>query len=293
MNLTIIFCIEPGYLCPQAVLLAKSIRAWGGRFASARVIAIQPRLSGDIPANVLRALDDADVEVVSADLNREFADSPPTNKVFACAYAEQLCDTELVMFTDTDCVVLNAPEECQLAPQFNLGLQPVVRKFRGTTHMFDRHAALWRRMYAKAKLAPRGFVRTTVTGVPIRPYFNAGLIVFRRGRGFGECWLDMLRRIDDLVEGKARNNLDQFALALAAAHIGGVKIMPKNYNYSIGRRGQYGRRWSTIALNELVHVHYHKHFFAEGFIEGLRPPLDAADPHYDWLLSQLPLPREY
>lgn len=291
MDISIVFCVEPGYLTSQATLLVQSLRKWGGAFSNVRLLAIQPRATGLIPESTLRVFAEHEVEFISRDLNRDFRDSPWANKVFACALAETIVNTEYLMFTDTDCVFLNAIDETLLASGENLGLQPVVEKFRGTSHLFDGHAGMWRRMYKRAGIRPEGYVRTSIDEVRIRPYYNAGIAVFRRSQGIAQVWLEMLRLIDDVVYPEARNNLDQFALALAASKVGGVKILPKNYNFNIGRRASYGSPWSAADLDQLVHVHYHGDFFVPRFLEDASPPFDRNQSRFDWLNQRLPLLR--
>jgi hypothetical protein len=289
MSFSIVFCVEPGYLPAQATLLVDSFRTWAGDYRDAPLYAVQPRASGPIPQATLDAFRSAGVTFISENLNRDFVDSPPVNKVFACELIERVADTDFVVFTDTDCVFVNPPSAALLPDGVNVAVQPVVKKYRGTSFFFDRYAGLWRRMYKTAGVAPPDFVRTTVTSARIRGYYNAGIAVFRRSAGICSTWLALMRSIDMLVKGQARVNLDQFALALAAAKVGGVQLLPKTLNYSIGRRAHYAAPYNATPLRELTHLHYHGKFSEPGFLDTLNPPFDPSEDRFKWLSERLPL----
>jgi hypothetical protein len=293
MSFSVVFCVEPGYLAAQATLLANSFRTWAGEYRDAQMFAVQPRVSGAIPQATLDALQAIGVTFIAQDLNRDFIDSPPSNKVFASELIERTADTDFILFTDTDCIFLNPPSAALLPDGVNLAVQPVVKKFHATSHRFDRYAGLWRRMYKSAGVTPPDFVRTTVNRVRIRAYYNAGIAVFRRSAGICHVWVEMMRAINTLVEGRTRNHLDQFALTLAAAKIGGVKLLPETHNYSIGRRAEYAPPHNAMPLSSLTHVHYHRKFFEPGFLEKLEPAFDRDEVRYKWLSERLPLAGDY
>src|SRR4051812_14582048 len=124
MRLAFLACIERGPLEGQAVLLCRSIRRYAGRFRDAPIYAFQPRAGHDIAPATLRTLNELGVVHRGEILNRSFADYPAGNKVFACAYAEESLDHEILVFLDSDTIVTGEPEEFDLAPELDAAVRP-------------------------------------------------------------------------------------------------------------------------------------------------------------------------
>lgn len=92
----------------------------------------------------------------------------------------------------------------------------------------------WRRLYRAFGLAePRRRLLATAAEHLLWPYFNAGVLAFRTGRGFPEAWLACARRIDaDRAVPARRPHLDQIALPIALAQLGiDFEPLPERLNF--------------------------------------------------------------
>jgi hypothetical protein len=293
-RLAFVFCVEPGRLEAEACLLARSIRRFGGQLAGATLYAVQPRGVEPLQPQTLEAFASTGVVHRAAPLNGPYAQWPTTNKVFAVAEVEATADADFLVFLDTDSVVVNEPRELMLPEGVDLGVQPTVQQFRGSTGPDDANDPFWLDVYQTCGVPEPPYVLTMIDRVRIRGYYNGGLVALRRAAGLGRRWLDFLLRIGPGLPNKIRYNLDQFALAAVAASVPGrVHVLPSTYNYNIGRRQDFVLDSDRNAgWDRLVHLHYHDAFRRPEFLSTLRPPLDSADEHYHWLSQWLPLPAE-
>ena len=293
-TLAFVFCVEPGRLEAEACLLARSIRRYGGRLASSPLYAVQPRGAQPLRPETLAVFATEGVTHRAAVLNGPYAQWPTTNKVFGVADIESIAETEFLVFLDTDSVIINEPLELLLPAGHDLGVQPTVQQFRGSTGPGDPNDPFWLNVYRICDVPEPPYVLTMIDRVRIRGYYNGGLIAMRRTAGLGRRWLDFLMRIGPDVPNKARYNLDQVALAAVAAGLPGrVRVLPSTYNYNIGRRQDFVLEADRSAgWDSLVHLHYHDAFRRPDFLSTVRPPLDPEDERCRWLSQFLPLPQD-
>jgi hypothetical protein len=289
-----VFCVEPGRLEPEARLLFRSIRRFGGSLANEPIYAIQPRGAEPLQAETLTVFAESGVVHRASRLNTKFAEWPTTNKVYAVAEVSTIATSEYLAFLDTDSVIVNEPREFLLADGIDIGVQPTVQQFRGSSGPRDPNDPFWLRIYSICGVAEPLYVRTMIDEVTIRGYYNGGLIIFRQSARLAERWVDYLERIGPITDRKARYNLDQFALAAVTASVqGNLRILPPEYNYNIERREDFvSETVRSLDLQQLVHIHYHKAFTRPDFLSLVRPALNAQDERYRWLSQYLPLEGE-
>lgn len=292
MSVAFVLCVEKGYLEPQAILLAESIRAWAGAMASSTILAYSPRAATTVPAETREALASLGVEVIADDLNRIDAEYPFANKIHACLDAESRVDADVLCFLDTDTVFIAEPVEVDLSEGHDLGVQPVVGKGQASTGEDDPDDHYWARSHALCEVLPGRFVETMRDRTRIRGYYNAGLVCMRRDAGRAARWMDCFRRLKDAghVHPRGINNLDQHALAMVAADTEPrVKVLDWRYNHAIPQRARFPEPLRSADLDDLVHLHYHRWFNVRNFLGRLDPPLDREDPRFRWLQDRLPL----
>jgi len=272
--------------------LLQSIRRFGGCLAHAPLYAVQPRGTEPLRPDTLAQFGEAGVIHCAAKLNVEYASWPTTNKVYAVAEIERASTAQILVFVDTDSIVVNQPSEFHLPMGVDLAVQPTVKQFRGSTGPGDSNDPFWMKCYARCDVPEPDYVFTMLDRVRIRGYYNAGLAVFRRSSGLGQRRLDFLRRIGPITPGEIRYNLDQFALAAVAASVQErVHVLPSSYNYNIARREHFmNETVRNAGWESLVHIHYHNAFRLPNFLDTVRPPLDQTDERHRWLSRQLPLP---
>lgn len=290
MSLAFLLCVEAGNLENQASLLVRSVRRYGGRYANCPILAFQPRRGPALAPATLELFRALDVEHRSEIINTEFVDYPLANKVLVAAAAERICTEDVIVFVDSDTIMLNEPSELDLAPGVDVAVRPVDRKGQGSTGWSDPNDAYWVRMYELCGAALGPNVTTTVDGVQIRAYWNTGLVAARRQCGLFSRWLRYFRTLSDAGHVPANSFfLEQMSFAPAAALLGErVSVLERPYNFPLPWRHRLSEPWRHAQLDELVHVHYHQWFNRPDYLSSLQPPLDLSAERARWLEELLP-----
>ncbi len=293
MSLRIVCCVEAGRLEAETVLMCESLRRFGGRLARAPVSAYRPRAGEALGEPTLAALKDLGVELVEDEINTAHAFHPIANKLYAAADAERRHAEEVVAVLDSDSVFVAEPSLLELAPDVDAAAAPVGKVSEGTTGPGHENEAYWQGLYELAGAGEPPWIETALRGRRIRGYWNSGLVAARRETGlFGE-WLELFRRLLDegaLPPSERIDSLDQISLALIfARRPERVETLPWTYNYRITRRGRYRNPAATAQLSDLVHIHYMRSFYVEGFLDRVEPPLEDSGEELGWLGERLPL----
>lgn len=315
MTRSILFaaCVESGALEQKARLLVRSIRRFGGRWADAPIHTFAPRAGRGI-GETTRALFDAH-GVVHHDelLNADFDDYGVGNKIFAAARAEELAAEDVVVFLDTDTVLLAEPAELALPDGVDAAVRPV--EFHrwgeppvGDARWLTRHRRAssagedepgdeyWRRMYELCGVEARPFVETSCDRVRIRAYANSGLVAVRRTAGLFAQWLRDFRTLAAANHRPWNGDMhymDQLSLAATLARVWErVRLLDGRYNYPLVGRPLLAEPLRSARLDELVHVHYNRYFHVDGFLATLDPPLEREGVVAGWLQQHLPLPEQ-
>jgi hypothetical protein len=293
MSVRFVCCVEAGRLEGEALLLCRSLRRFGGRFATAPIVAYSPRAGDPVPERTRAELERLDVAVVEDELNTDHAANPIANKLYAGADVERQFTEEVVVVLDSDTVFLGEPQLLDLAPRTDAAVSAVGKVSEGTTGPGHENEGYWRALYELAGVSDPPWVETALRGTRIRGFWNSGLVAARRGAGILGEWLELFRRLASegrLPPSGRIDNLDQIALALALSRRPGrVATLPWPYNYRITRRGRYRGAGRRAQLDELVHVHYMRSFYVEGFLERIEPPLALDSERGRWLGERLPL----
>lgn len=289
-ELAFLICVERGRLESESLLLAESIRTWAGSLAEAPIYAFSPRPETVPGPETVAALDDLGVTHVDEPLVKRLSGIPIFNKVASCAWAERELEHETLVFTDSDCVFLNEPLELAEG-DWAAALRPVDRRIAGSRGK-GKNEPFWRKMYAELGVESEPFVETTVGQVPIRAYWNSGLIAVRRSAGLLDQWERALMQLFDagIVQRRWPQFMDQLSWAgvTADAH-DRVRILSDGYNYPLPHRQGLGPAARGLTLAELVHVHYRLWFHLPGVLGEVSPPFDAGEDRYRWLEQRLPL----
>jgi hypothetical protein len=146
-------------------------------------------------------------------------------------------------------------------------------------------------MYELCGVSERPFVETTLEEIPIRAYFNSGLLAARREDGVFCAWR---RDFETLMEAEhfpedGKRNMDQLSLAATLARIWDqVTVLDAPYNYMLRRRPRMPEPARSLPLEDLVQVHYRKWLHVPGFVDELEPPFPDGE-RLRWLKERLPL----
>lgn len=198
------FAEEPGQL-DNIHVLVKSIRRFAGAFRNAP---IRLYVSEDLAARqgeALKSLAGLGVEITKSRAPSDAKWFYYSSKVFAAAKAEYDAErtARFLAWVDDDTVFLDEPDEFILPEGAVLGYRPVMHRNIGS--LFDEEIdPFWDRAFAMMAVAPESLfpMTTPADGEKIRPYFNAGCLILRPGRGVLREWpLDfkLLYRDPDLA----------------------------------------------------------------------------------------------
>jgi hypothetical protein len=295
MTVAFIACAERGTLEQQTMLLCRSLRRYGGRYARAPFYTFQPRKGTEISRETLAALHALGGEHITERLNTEYDDCPYANKIFASAWAEEHLPADVLVFTDSDTVLTGEPAELDLPAGIDAAARPVNNRKLGSTGAGDPNESYWQRLYEICGVTGEPFVSAAIDGQSIRAYFNSGLIAVRRSAGLFRRWRDnflRLMRAQHIHRAAGVAGMDEFSLAATlGSTFGRVRMLDARYNYPLQfvERQMLDPARSAAQLEELVHVHYRFGFNVPGYLRLLRPPLDHSSEIVQWLEHQLPL----
>jgi hypothetical protein len=244
-----------------------------------------------VPQSTRNELDRLEIEFVGEELNREHAANPIANKLYAGADAERRYREDVIVVLDSDAVFLGEPDRLDLDAGIDGTASAVGKVSEGTTGPDHENEAYWQELYELGGVSDPPWVETALRGTRIRGFWNSGLVAARRDAGVLGEWLELFRRLlseDRLPPSGRVDNLDQIALALVLSRRQ-VTTLPWPYNYRVTRRGRYRGEAKRAKLDALVHVHYMRSFYVEGFLERIEPPFDLESERGRWLRNRLPL----
>jgi hypothetical protein len=292
MSLRFVVCVEAGRLEDETVLLCESIRRFAGRFAQSPISAYRPREGEPLAEATRSRLADLGAELIDEPLNRDLVDYPLANKPYCLVHAEKNAAEDVLVLSDSDCVVVGEPGALELAAGCDAAVRPVGRVSDGSTGPGHDNEAYWERLYELLGVSERPFTETALRGKRIRAYWNTGLVVLRREAGVAAQWLEALKLLIEAPHLPERgiNHAEQLSLAgVLAREPGRTLTLPAPYNYRLTRRPQMRDADAALDLSELVHIHYMRSFHVAGFLQGLRPPFDPGSEAFRWLAERLPL----
>jgi hypothetical protein len=290
-DLAFLACLERGKLEDQTVLLCRSIRKFGGAYSRAPIYLFQPRPGMEPSQRTLASLGGLGAVLIRKPLNLEYSDHGTLNKVFVCAYAERILDESILVFLDSDTVVVAEPTELDLPPSTDLALRPADSTHLNSRGLGDPIDMYWRRVLPGNTLEQVPFIITEL-GRRVRAYFSAGLIAVRREAAIFREWEGDLRRLisDRIVPAGALGRMDEIALvAIVVRRLARLRLLDMRYNYLIYRRSIMIPPLRGLLLNELVHIHYRFAFYKPGFLRSVQPSLGGEGAVSRWLEQHLPL----
>jgi hypothetical protein len=298
MKHAVVFCVEKGLLEEQAMLLVDSFCKFSNN-DEVQLFAFSPRIQFQPSQKTIDFLTKHQVSHITACLNTEFLNYPIANKVLACSYLEsKMSDFESILFLDTDTVFLNS-FNFDAFDHKGVYLKPVGHKGPGTTGMNDVNDAYWTEVFSLFNLPlPPAKFRTSIKGIEIRGYFNAGLIWSQGLPGFFQQWAkDFFKLIDSGLTpygfiSKDRDNfrcLDQVALAVTVSRYdASTYVLPTGYNFHIPFKPMMIES-NQCEFEDLVLIHYHKWFQHPDFLDHITSDHDKQSVQYRWLKKHLPI----
>jgi hypothetical protein len=248
--------------------MAKSIRAFGGRYSRAPIwVSVSEEVILDDQA-LINEVESRGVEI------RNFR--TPENarwlyyggKPYAAAEAESEADgrAETLVWIDEDTIVISEPSDFDLKPGISLAYVPVMHNRSGS--LFDLPPdVFWSRIYEKLAIASDALfpMITPADEQKIRAYFHCGLAVVRPQKGVLRRWaqdFELLHNDTTLVDmcksdATRRIFLHQTALTGAVLHTVApdemMELSPR-YNYPIFFEKQYDANRPYDSIENVVTV---------------------------------------
>lgn len=290
IDIGFLICVEHGRLESEGVLLAESLREWGGAAAEAPIYAFAPRPDFQPEPETAARLRSLGVTYVDEALEGLRDDRPTFNKVFVASWAERELSHETLVFADTDSIFINEPTEL-LEGDWVAAARPVDRRIAGSRGK-GKNEPYWQKMYAALGVTEEPFVETAVGGVRIRAYWNSGLLAAKREAGLFTAWEQALATLyeREIIYWRMPQFMDQLAWAAVTANFPDqVRVLSDGYNYPLRQRGGLDGSARDLDLDEIVHLHYRLFLHLADPLAAVEPPFDPETPQYRWLAERLPL----
>ncbi len=267
----------------HALLLAQSLRAFGGSLEGSPVMALIPTgvlLTPELEAEMLAG----QISAVPFALPAPLSGVPLAQRAAGAAQAEveAQATAELLVWLDSDTLILREPLGLRIAPQARIGCRPVDLRLIGSP-WDEAPDPLWKSIYAGCGVeGERVFpVKTTIERQPIRAYFNAGCLVARPEARLLRGWLAGLLSLAGKAEfrtlsGRERLFFHQAALAgtlLAALGREEIADLPPTVNYPLHLHDLVPADRRPASLRDVESCRYESVFDHEDW--AVRVPVEA------------------
>jgi len=182
----------------ESLLLAHSLRTFGGKLAKHPLWLMLPENPAAISATTLRELEKLGVQVYRFEVPEEALKFPFGGKVYAAAAAEEMASNQadILVWMDSDTVFTGDPTQLLLGENVNLGYRPVMLK--NISSLYDDPVnKFWELIYNSCETSEEDMplMLTTVDKMRIRPQYNAGLLSIRPKLGLLQTWRENFERI--------------------------------------------------------------------------------------------------
>jgi lipopolysaccharide biosynthesis glycosyltransferase len=213
------------------------------------------------------------------------------NKPTTLLAAEEISDTQHMLWLDADMLVIDEPTELAPGPDEDF-TACAADKNAGTAGPDDPFESYWREMarHFGLQLDDLPWVITEREKARIRIYFNAGLFGYRRSSKFAKTFMERCRELLHAKVKSASQGIiltDQIALGLTMISMKmRWRPLSRDYNFSLGRKQHEAGLYDPLMIKQAKILHYHDAMwphFRQQFLTDLRSSRpDVAD----WLAPQ-------
>lgn len=294
---TFVTCIEAGGLESQVLLLAESLRMFGGPWANAPFVAVKPRRGPRLKSATVSELRRLGVEFIDKPFNSKLAWWNNANKSAVMAALETQVTTPNITWLDGDMVFLQPPEDFipTEAAQF------VCRAGEGYlgSDGSDENAPYWRKLCEIFGLDFDAFpmIVSFPERRPIRAYWQSGIYTYATTSRLGAEHFEIIDRLLKEKIGSKQAGIyhqDQVSISLAVQklklkHAELKPAMNFNINPLIKQNA------SLLPMSEVRILHYHNSLhkpalsWANEYIDQLPADRQALIRKYSPILTDAPL----
>lgn len=217
---TLCTVIEAGYLEQEVMLLAESLRRFGGLRSNLPIVAIRPRKGPHVATATRKRLAELNVELVEDEtLSVAYAWWAMANKPAALSYVEEHSRTPNVTWIDGDMMVLAEPGSFSPPTGYNF-IARAGEAYDVASNGSDGKEEFWQRLCTLFGLDFDAFpcIRSYPDEKPIKAYWQGGLLTYKREVRFSRKFREVYEAI---LDGKIASKLagtyhtDQVSIALA------------------------------------------------------------------------------
>lgn len=280
--------VEPnGAIEAEVLLLAESLRRWGGRLAGAPIVCVSPRFHLPISRRTLARFDEMGIAYLDRNRNHRFAWYGFLNKALAMAEARRAVDAETLVWLDSDALILDEPS-AYLADDGDLAAIFTSMDL-ATTGPADPIDAYWRAACERLGADLDAMPWIEVDGRRVRYCIQAGIFRARRASPIIDHYLANLEALMDWRTVPSAHGLfflETMALTLAP-FTGGASWaeLPRSHNFVIPGPPDGGR---VEGLESARVLHYQGWLYPERR-RGLLSALGRCWPdRLAWLEERLP-----
>ncbi len=287
----------------HCIVLAESIRTFGGSFAQCPIFVYTPE-DLEIAKESAAQLESYGVELRHTSAPSEALWFYFARKVFASAEAEKEAAAAglILVWMDEDTVVLSEPEAFLLPDGISLAYRPVMHNIIGSLYA-EPPNEFWKRLYELMEIPDSALfpMTTPADRQEIRAYFNAGLLAVRPERGILSKWTEYFRLLysdSTLVKWSEEDRLKRIFLhqtALVGAVLNTLQRnemteLPENYNYPLFFKEMFGAADEFTSVDEIATLRYDIYFHnpSPDWHLKLHGPVDRIA----WLRDRLGEPTE-
>jgi hypothetical protein len=231
------------------------------------------------------------------DADAEIPQFPFARKVFVNAHAESIAQgkTDLLVWLDSNTIILQEPKEFVLQDGKNFGCRPVHHVNIGSRYD-EPLDPFWTQIYRHCKVSEDQVfpVTTHVDAIRIRPYFNAGLLIVRPERRLLRIWRDNFLEAYETADFQEWYKKDKrYTIFMHQAVLAGtilstlkaeeIEELPRTYNYPLHLYWEDVTENRPSSLEEMVSFRY------EEFFEDLdwRKKIPANEQLKKWIAERL------
>jgi hypothetical protein len=280
-----------------ALLLVESIRAFAGSLSQAPIWCFALDSKKSFSEKTQDRLSGLGAKLIHFETEAGTPQFPFIRKALISAWAESLAQgkTDLLVWMDTDTIVLQEPKEFLLQDGKSLGCRPVHHTNIGSRYD-DPLDSFWTHIYRHCRVPEdRVFAMTThVDGTRIRPYFNAGLLAVRPERRLLQIWRDNFLRVYGAAEFQEFYKKDErYTVFMHQAVLAGtvlstlrtdeIEELPPTYNYPLHLYGEDVTDHRPSRLEELVTFRYEDSFENPEW----KKKIPAGEPLKQWISERL------
>jgi hypothetical protein len=266
----------------HALLLAQSLREFGGSLSASPVMALVP-VGAVLRAEIEAGLQACGVSTVPFALPSPLDVVPLAERAAGAAQAEGAAQqvARLLVWLDSDSLILREPLGLRIPPASRMGCRPVDHQLIGSP-VGEEPSAFWQAIYARCGVSRERIfpVRTTVEGKTIRAYFNAGCLVVRPEARLLRRWESAILTLagrDEFCALSGREGLFFHQAVLAGtllATLGRQEIveLPPTVNYPLHLHARVPEERRPTNLREVESCRYESVFDHEDW--ATRVPVD-------------------